>query len=382
MTDWSVGDTRSIIHRFTQDEILEFAKLTGDRNPLHVDRDYAQRSLMGGQVVHGMLAASFVSTLIGMEIPGNGALWNQFEIRWRKPIRIGTELNIIATVCAVTRSTQTLDLEIRAISTTDDKLYFEAKAKVTMMDEPSERQTGDVRGKRVLITGASGDVGFAIASRLAGEGATILAWGQDRERFAARPPFARSIAFRAVDLQDVEATRRAISAELSEGPISAYVHAAAAAHSLHSYVDSYESLKSHWKIGVESFYIVSSALVQQMPSQAMIVAVLSQAVYDAPPVKYAAYLSAKMALWGLVKSMAQEFGPRGIRVNAVSPSMMNTAYTADIPPRIKQIEAAKNPLRRMCEPVDVADAVAYLCGPGAAFVNGINLPVTGGANMP
>ena len=49
--------------------------------------------------------------------------------------------------------------------------------------------------------------------------------------------------------------------------------------------------------------------------------------------------------------------------------------------RVKQVEAAVNPLRRLCTPQDVADAVAFLCGPQSAFINGVNLPVAGGARM-
>ena len=69
---WRVGDRREITHRFTQEDLEKFADLTGDRNPIHMDGGFASRSAVGAQVVHGMLAASFVSALIGMEIPGRG----------------------------------------------------------------------------------------------------------------------------------------------------------------------------------------------------------------------------------------------------------------------------------------------------------------------
>jgi NAD(P)-dependent dehydrogenase (short-subunit alcohol dehydrogenase family) len=95
-----------------------------------------------------------------------------------------------------------------------------------------------------------------------------------------------------------------------------------------------------------------------------------------------AYISAKMGAWGLIKAMAVELGPKGIRCNAVSPGMINTPYTKDMPLRLKQVEAASNPLRRLCRVEDVAQVVGFLCGPGASFINGVNIPVTGGARMP
>ena len=95
-----------------------------------------------------------------------------------------------------------------------------------------------------------------------------------------------------------------------------------------------------------------------------------------------AYVAGKLAASGLVKSIAAEFGPKGIRCNGLSPGLINTTLTRDVPLRIKQVEAAVNPLRRLCTPMDVADAVAFLCGPQATFINGVNLPVAGGARMP
>ena len=114
----------------------------------------------------------------------------------------------------------------------------------------------------------------------------------------------------------------------------------------------------------------------------VIIAVLSQAMLDVPPPKLSAYVSAKLATWGLVRAYAAELGPKGVRCNAVSPGMMDTPYTREMPVRVKQVEAASNPSRRLCRPEDVADAILYLASSRAGFVNGVNLPVTGGARMP
>lgn len=337
---------------------------------------------MGGQVVHGMLAASFVSTLIGMHLPGPGALWNEFEIRWKRPIRIGTELEITGTVRSVSASTNTLDLDITGAGTEDGAVFFEAKAKVTMIDQPSERPASEVAGKRILVTGASGDVGAQICARLSHAGAQVVAWGRNRERFERHGEWTRNVPFRSIDLSTGAALARAVEAELESGSIAGLVHAAGAMPEAHAFPDDGEALREHWRVSVEAFYEISRALLAQMAAQSVIVAVLSQYVFDQPPPKLAAYVSAKMALWGLIRSMALEYGPAGIRVNAVSPSMMNTAASVNVPLRTKQVESAKNPLRRMCEPEDVAEVVAFLCGPGAAFINGANIPVTGGASMP
>ena len=80
INNWIKGDFRTITHQFTEDDVNTFSNLTGDNNPLHMDSNYASTTAAGGRVVHGMLAASFISTLVGVKIPGQGALWNDFQI--------------------------------------------------------------------------------------------------------------------------------------------------------------------------------------------------------------------------------------------------------------------------------------------------------------
>jgi acyl dehydratase len=80
------GDRAVIRQRFTEAEVDGFAALCGDVNPLHMDSEFAGRTKLGRRVVHGMLVASFVSTLVGMHLPGAGALWTQQTFRWRRPV--------------------------------------------------------------------------------------------------------------------------------------------------------------------------------------------------------------------------------------------------------------------------------------------------------
>jgi len=142
-----------------------------------------------------------------------------------------------------------------------------------------------------------------------------------------------------------------------------------------------EHLREHWAVSIEAFHQIASTVVPLMTSGGSIVTILTQSVYDVPAPRLSAYVSAKMALWGLTRSLAAEYGPKGIRCNAVSPGLINTPFTSDVPVRFKQIEEAGNPLRRLCTVADIANAVAFLCGPEGSFINGINLPVTGGARM-
>lgn len=383
---WAVGDQRSLIHTFSSDEMEVFARLTGDNNPLHMNKRYAERTQAGGQVVHGMLAAAFISTLIGVHIPGAGALWNSFHVNWRRMIRLGDTLRFEATVTAVHEATNMLDLEIVGIYENTGEIYLDGKARVMMMPKVQDRKTDTLCGKRILVTGATGTLGDAVCSALAAEGAELVLWGRNEIRLEELSSgLGKSVvSCHAVDLQNPRAIDAALEQSLQQGPIFGFIHAAAAPLTYKTVDDesNAEQLRLHWTIAVAAFSQIAQRLAVAMKEGGVIVTILTQAVFDAPPPKMSAYVSAKLAAWGMLRSFALELGPRGIRCNAVSPNMMDTPYTKDTPIRIKQVEAATNPLRRLCQAEDVAEAVLFLAGGGAGYINGANIPVTGGARMP
>lgn len=98
-----------------------------------------------------------------------------------------------------------------------------------------------------------------------------------------------------------------------------------------------------------------------------------------PPKNTAAYVIAKSALGGLVKSLAVEYAPKHVTVNCVAPSMMETNFLKDTPDLIVQAAAADNPMGRNATPADVVPAMAFLLSDEAGFITGVTLPVTGGS---
>ncbi|MDD4850369.1 MAG: SDR family NAD(P)-dependent oxidoreductase [Gemmiger sp.] len=98
-----------------------------------------------------------------------------------------------------------------------------------------------------------------------------------------------------------------------------------------------------------------------------------------PPKNTAAYVMAKSALGGLLKSLAVEYARFGITVNCVAPSMMETHFLQDTPSLIVQAAAAENPMGRNATPADVVPAMEFLLSAEAGFITGVTLPVTGGS---
>ena len=96
--DLSVGMTASVAKTLSEADVKMFAGVTGDFNPLHVNRDYAAQSLFGQPVVHGMLAAGLVSAAVGCHLPGPGAIYMDQTPSFVAPIHFGDTVTATVTV--------------------------------------------------------------------------------------------------------------------------------------------------------------------------------------------------------------------------------------------------------------------------------------------
>lgn len=94
--DLSVGQEASISNTVTADVINAFAAVSGDRNPVHVDADYAATTMFKERIAHGMLSAAYISAVFGMKLPGPGAVYISQTLAFKAPVKIGDV--VVATV--------------------------------------------------------------------------------------------------------------------------------------------------------------------------------------------------------------------------------------------------------------------------------------------
>lgn len=108
-----------------------------------------------------------------------------------------------------------------------------------------------------------------------------------------------------------------------------------------------------------------------------VVVMLTAYTFGVPPKNMAGYVTVKYALLGLMKSMASDFGDKGICVNGVSPGMVNTAFIAGIGRKIKEFTAQTNTRHRLLEVQDVIPMVCFLLSEKSEFINGSNINLSG-----
>ncbi len=100
--DLEVGMTAIYSRTVTESDIVLFCGISGDTNPIHLDREYAARTQFGGTIAHGMLSASFISTVIGTKLPGPGAIYVSQNCRFKAPVRAGDTVLARVTVTELT----------------------------------------------------------------------------------------------------------------------------------------------------------------------------------------------------------------------------------------------------------------------------------------
>lgn len=96
--DLAIGMSAFFGKTVTDADLVLFSGVSGDTNPLHLNRDFATGTRFGGPIVHGMLTASFISTVIGTRLPGPGCVYLTQSLRFRAPVRVGDTVEVRATV--------------------------------------------------------------------------------------------------------------------------------------------------------------------------------------------------------------------------------------------------------------------------------------------
>jgi 3-hydroxybutyryl-CoA dehydratase len=87
--DLSVGQEASVSNTVTEKDIEAFADVSGDRNPVHLDADYAAKTMFKERIAHGMLSAAYISAVFGMKLPGPGAIYISQSLAFKAPVKIG-----------------------------------------------------------------------------------------------------------------------------------------------------------------------------------------------------------------------------------------------------------------------------------------------------
>jgi len=254
--------------------------------------------------------------------------------------------------------------------------------------------TGSLNGKIALVTGAGTGIGQAIAEALASEGARVAVTDLDLEaarRVASGLP--GSIAIQ-LDVTSADSAERAIGiAETDFGALDILINNAGVSTMGAIWNLTEKEWDFNMDVNAKGVFLVTQAALPGMMRRhsGCIVNTASMAGKRATPL-LAHYAASKWACIGFTKSAAVELAPHGIRVNCICPGFVATGmqtreleWEAELRGKsVAEVVAdyiRLTPMGRLETPQDVANAVLYLCQPGAEFITGAAIDVTGGANL-
>lgn len=127
-----VGTKAVYTKTITNEDVLEFAKVTGDINPIHVDDEFAKTTMFKERIAHGLLTAGFISTLIGTKLPGKNTLYLSQDVKFKAPVKIGDTLTVVGEVIEKRDDKQILKMTTH-IYNQFEKMVLEGTAVVMKM---------------------------------------------------------------------------------------------------------------------------------------------------------------------------------------------------------------------------------------------------------
>ena len=126
--DLEIGMSRMLKRKITQNDILLFSKVSGDENPVHLDEEYAQQTIFGRRIAHGMLTASLISAVIAEQLPGHGTVYLSQTLKFVRPVIPGQFVitTVLVTHIEYSNRQVTLDCECKV----DEKIVLAGEALV------------------------------------------------------------------------------------------------------------------------------------------------------------------------------------------------------------------------------------------------------------
>ena len=390
----TIGQKAEFSHTITERDIEAFVNLTGDDNRIHIDKDFAKKTTFEKPVAHGMLSASFISTIIGTKIPGDGALWYSQTLEFLIPVRVNDEITVKAEVLSKNERLNSIELKTDVYNQ-NKQLVIKGIANVKIIedqvDDKVDMEDAINNFKPVaIIIGSTGGIGTAVSKKLIEKGYDVALFYHSNEvKVDEIIEYSKKYGSKVIKVKTDIKQNGSIEDGIDKvnrffDRIDVFVNCATSKIPNIKVLNlELNDIKEQFTMNIESnfFFIKKILPVMQKTKSGRIIFLTTQYTEGTPPSDVMAYVIAKQALNGMAKSLAVELATHGITVNLVSPGMTQTELISEIPEKAKLMTAAKAPLKRLAMPDEVASAVIYLASKEAAYITGETIRINGGQIM-
>ena len=242
----------------------------------------------------------------------------------------------------------------------------------------------DLKGKNIIVTGASGGIGNSIIKKLNQAGANILASGTRIEKLEELKKNFEGIKIFKFDISQSEKIEEFIENATSElgGSLDGLVNNAGITQDNLAIRMSLDEWQKVININLTSTFLMSKFAIKKMlKNKSGKIVNITSVVGHTGNLGQANYTASKAGIVAMSKSLAIEYAKKNINVNCISPGFIKTAMTDKIDDKFKEVIVSKIPSARLGEPDDIANAVLFLSSEQSNYINGETLHVNGGMYM-
>ena len=357
----------------THEEVAQFAQLTGDANPLHVDAEYARTTEFGRPIAHGALLVGLVSRVLGMHIPGERSLILSMRIQFPKPLFYPATVRVEGTLASFDerRKTGVVRVVITDVSRlwnvaeSDVSFALHEAARVEPPPAPAVARAPQAGRAQLLITGATGGVGRAILPLLSAQYAVNC--------LGRRAPIEQDI----VDLEAPGAFEAYLD-QRSPAEVYGIVHLSAAPVPRAFVSDDLAAVRRQLRHSVEVPLLLARWARQPGSGVKRMILCGSTFGMKFPKPQLGAYALGKAAMEYLPRLLTADLSAQGATVNVIAPTVMPVGLNEGMSERARATLIGKMPTHRLVEPRDAAQMILFLLSENAAQVNGAIIPIDGG----
>ena len=237
-----------------------------------------------------------------------------------------------------------------------------------------------------FITGASSDIGVALIESIKEECVIIAHYNSNEKKLL---DLQKRIEHKIIPIQADFSSNQSIiemldKIELEIGAPNKIIHLAASKFENISFKSTnWVDFQKEFSLSLGSIMQILNRFLPKMAKakRGRVITMLSSVTLGMPPKALTQYTTVKYAIWGLMKALASEYANKKVTVNCISPSMVETQFLSNLDERIVKLTEESHPLKRNAVVGDIIPVILMLLSDDSAYINGVNIPITGGNNI-